>query len=255
MRCASWNVNGLRAILKRGFPDWLRGSRHELVLVQETKVLPDAVPDGLREIGRHRLRLFAAERAGYSGVGIYYREEPDEWIEGFGEPAFDAEGRLLMARYGRVLVGSVYFPNSQAEGARLDYRLAFGEGLRGFLRSQRRRRRHVVLGGDFNVAHEEIDLARPAQNVKNPGFLPEERAWMTEFLADGYVDSWRAEHPDEVGYSWWSYRHAARQKGIGWRLDYFCVDRSLWPRVRRTGILSDAEGSDHCPIQLWFDVP
>jgi exodeoxyribonuclease-3 len=253
MRIACWNVNGLRAIADKGFDAWLRTSGFDLVLLQETKVLPNQVDRSLEQIGEHRLRLFAAERPGYSGVGIYHRREPDEWIEGLGEPAFDGEGRLLAARYGEVLVCSAYFPNSQAEGARLGYRLAFGDALRRFLRAQRRRGRHVVLGGDFNVAHEEIDLARPKQNTKNPGFLPEERQWMTAFLADGFVDTWRRQHPGEVGYSWWSYRSGARQKNIGWRLDYLCVDEGLWPRVRATGIQAGVEGSDHCPVTVELD--
>jgi exodeoxyribonuclease-3 len=250
MKIACWNVNGLRAVFDKGFDAWLRHADADLVLLQETKVRPQQLPEPLERIGAHRLRLFAAERPGYSGVGIYHREEPDEWIEGLGDPEFDDEGRFLGARYGDLLVVSAYFPNSQAEGARLDYRLRFGDAVRKFLRGQRRSGRHVVLGGDFNVAHQEIDLARPKQNTKNPGFLPEERAWMTAFLGEGYVDTWRHQHPGEVGYSWWSYRSGARQKNIGWRLDYLCIDEGLAPRVRGTGIEAGVEGSDHCPVRL-----
>lgn len=252
MRCASWNVNGLRSIGRKGLGDWLIAARPDLLLVQETKVAAAAVPDALARIGDHRLQLFPARRPGYSGVGIYYLDEPDDWIEGLGEPSFDDEGRALFARYGDLLVGSLYFPNSQAQGARLEYRLAYGEALRAFLRGQRRKRRHIVLGGDFNVAHQPIDLARPKPNEKNPGYLPEERAWMTAFLADGYVDTWRQAHPDEVGYSWWSMRSGARQRGIGWRIDYLCVDQALLPRVGDSRILADVPGSDHCPV--WLEI-
>lgn len=254
MRCASWNVNGLRACCKRGFTDWLGSAGVDLALVQETKCHEDALPDELRVVGDHRLRLHHAVKPGYSGVGIYHRDEPDEWIEGLGEPAFDDEGRFLAARYGRSLIASVYFPNSRPLGARLDYRLAFGQHLRDRLRAWRRRRWNVLLGGDFNVAHEEIDIARPKQNEKNPGFLPAEREWMTAFLKDGYVDTWRAEHPGEVGYTWWTQRFpSARAKNLGWRLDYFCADRSLAPRVRNSVIRQEVLGSDHCPILLEFD--
>ncbi len=163
---------------------------------------------------------------------------------------------MLFARYGKVLIGSIYFPNSQQKGKRLDHRLAFGATLRKFLAAQRRKRRHIVLGGDFNVAHEEIDIARPKQNVDNAGFLPEERDWMSRFLDSGYVDAWRRLHPDETDvYSWWSYRFSAREKNIGWRLDYFCVDEGLWPRVEDARILTAVEGSDHCPVTLEFELP
>jgi exodeoxyribonuclease-3 len=145
----------------------------------------------------------------------------------------------------------VYFPNSQAEGKRIDYRLKFGAELRVFLGGLREQGHHVVLGGDYNVAHEPIDLARPKSNEKNPGYLPAERQWMSEFLAAGYIDTWRRQNPERADvYSWWSYRFAARGKNIGWRLDYVCVDESLYPRVGPARVLTDVMGSDHCPVGL-----
>lgn len=250
MRILSWNVNGIRAIAGKGFADWLRGSGADVVLLQETKAKPEQVPDELQDFEGRILRVHAAERPGYSGVAIYARTEPDEWITGVGDSTYDVEGRALFARFGDLVVGSAYFPNSQAKGVRIEYRLGYGAAMRAFLDRQRELGRHVVLGGDYNVAHEEIDLARPKQNVDNPGFLPAEREWMSGFLEGGYVDTWRRCHPGEVGYSWWSYRGGSRARNVGWRLDYLCVDEDLWPRVRAADIQADVHGSDHCPVGL-----
>ncbi|MBI5849481.1 MAG: exodeoxyribonuclease III [Planctomycetes bacterium] len=253
MRCVSWNVNGLRAVAGKGFVDWLASTAPDLCCVQETKALPSDLPPALSEPVGYRLRLHPAIKKGYSGVGIYVRDEPDEWFEGLGDARFDDEGRFLAARYGKVLVASVYFPNSQEKGARIEYRLAFGDALCAFLAAQRRKKRHIVLGGDFNVAHEELDLARPKDNSGNPGFLPQERAWMSAFLAGGHADVWRERNPSTVGYSWWSMRTNARAKNIGWRLDYFCVDRAFAPRVTEASISPEILGSDHCPVTIGFD--
>ncbi len=253
MRCAAWNVNGLRAVAGKGFVEWLQTTAPDVCCLQETKALPSDLPLALREPKGYRLRLHPGIKKGYSGVGLYVRDEPDEWFEGLGDRRFDDEGRFLAARYGDVIVASAYFPNSQEKGARIEYRLAFGDAVRAFFAAQRRQARHVVLGGDYNVAHEEIDLARPKENVGNPGFLPAERTWMSAFLADGHVDVWRARNPSTVGYSWWSMRTNARARNIGWRLDYFCVDERFWPRVEDAAILPEVTGSDHCPVTIAFD--
>ncbi|MCA8954645.1 MAG: exodeoxyribonuclease III [Planctomycetes bacterium] len=254
MHVISWNVNGLRALHgKGGFLPVLRELAPDVLLLQETKTHLGALPGDLQDVPGYHLRMHSAQRNGYSGVAIYCREEPDEWCVGLGDDAFDSEGRVLGARFGDRWVVSAYFPNSQAEGARLAYRLAFGEALLAWLQDRQGGGHHVVLGGDFNVAHRPIDLARPKANEKNPGYLPAEREWMTEFLASGYVDTWRRMHPElaEV-YSWWSYRYAARDKNIGWRLDYLCVDEPLWPRVEETAIHTEVRGSDHCPVGIRF---
>ena len=254
MHLISWNVNGLRALhRKAGLVPFLEAHTPDVLMLQETKAGIEDLPDELKGVDGYQVRLFSATRKGYSGTGVYTRYDPDEWIEGIGDAEFDAEGRVLGARFGELVVLSAYFPNSQAAGARLPFRLKFGAALLRHLQGLRDRGLHVVLGGDFNVAHQEIDLARPKQNQNNPGFLPEERQWMSDFLAAGYVDTWRRAHPDTAEYSWWSYRFQARQKNIGWRLDYLCVDSILSARVRRTGILGQVEGSDHCPVELELD--
>ncbi len=254
-RILSWNVNGLRAAHKKGFLEWLHQEAPDVLLLQEIKGREEDFPEALREIEGYVIRFHPAKRKGYSGTAILSREEPDEWIEGLGDPCFDDEGRLLSARFGDVLVSSAYFPNSQEAGKRLPYRLGFGDALLRFYGEQQAQGRTILIGGDFNVSHQEIDLARPKQNTKNPGFLPEEREWFSAFLAKGYHDTFREEHPGQEGcYSWWSYRAGARARNVGWRLDYFCCDAALRPKVGEARILPEVLGSDHCPVGIKVDT-
>ncbi len=254
MLLASWNVNGLRAVAKKGFADWLDAFSPDVLLLQETKARKEDLPEELQSVEGYEVRYHSAEKKGYSGVALYAREEPDEWVVGVGDPELDREGRFLGARFGDLVVASAYFPNSQAEGARLEYRQQFNRAVHAYLDAQRDAGRNVALGGDYNVSHMPIDLARPKQNQRNPGYLPEEREWMTEFLESGYVDTFRRLNPELAdAYSWWSYRAGARGRNVGWRLDYFCVDEALWPRVKSAGILAEVMGSDHCPVVLELD--
>ncbi len=251
MRVLSWNVNGLRAAGRKGFVEWVEGEKPDVLALQEIKAREEDLPKKLREIEGYKACFHPAEKKGYSGVALFVREEPDEWIVGLGEEEFDLEGRFLSARYGDLVLSSAYFPNSQEGGRRLPYRLAFGAAVLRFSAKQRKEGRRVCIGGDFNVAHEEIDLARPKQNTQNPGFLPEERAWFTTFLEAGHLDSFRRRHPGEPGhYSWWSFRAGARARNVGWRLDYFCIDEGLESRVEDAAILSEVQGSDHCPVEI-----
>jgi exodeoxyribonuclease-3 len=251
----SWNVNGLRAVHKKGFLDWLHKEVPDVLLLQEIKGRKEDFPKALLEIEGYVTHFHPAKRKGYSGVAILSREEPDEWIEGLGDSNFDDEGRLLSARFGDVLISSAYFPNSQEAGKRLPYRLGYGDALLDFNRSQQGKGRKVLIGGDFNVSHQEIDLARPKQNTKNPGFLPQERAWFSSFLEAGYHDIFREENPGKEGcYSWWSYRAGARSRNVGWRLDYFCCDAALRPKVGEALILPEVLGSDHCPVAIKVDT-
>jgi exodeoxyribonuclease-3 len=256
LRLVSWNVNGLRAVFKKGLFDWLDETDPDVVLFQETKAYPAGMPADLVDVPGWFVAYESAKRKGYSGVGIWTRFEPDEWIRGIGDEQFDDEGRLIGARFGNVVVCSIYFPNSAAKTARLDYKLAFNAAIEHFSARQRELGRHVILAGDFNVAHQDIDIARPKENQGSPGFLPEEREWFGSFLDSGFKDTWREQHPDTVdAYSWWSMRTRARERNIGWRIDYFVVDEAYWSKVRSTGIEADVEGSDHCPVTLVVDNP
>lgn len=258
-RIASWNVNGIRAAADKGFFDWMAGESADVVCVQETKADPSQLAKDFfsaRDGEGRPYQAFwsSAKRRGYSGVAIYAREAPTA-VRTLGVAEFDDEGRYLEADYGKLAIVSAYFPNSQEAGARLDYKLRFCEAVRARCEAIVADGRHVVVAGDYNIAHEPIDLTYPKANEGNPGYLPEERAWMSRFLASGYVDTFRSLHPGEPGhYSWWSYRMRAREKDIGWRLDYHCVDEALAPAVAGASIRKAVLGSDHCPVLLDLDI-
>jgi len=251
MRLATWNVNGLRAIAGKNLQTAIDEIDPDVLLLQETKVSLDALPDALREPKSFLARYGEGHRKGYSGVAIWTRFEPDEWIDGLGDARFDAEGRAVSARFADLVVTSAYFPNSQDSGARLDFKLAFNAAVERFLTEQRDKGRRVVIGGDFNVAHADIDIARPEQHRLSPGFLPQEREWFTRFLGLGYRDVWREQHREVRDvYSWWEMRTLARQRNLGWRIDYFCVDEASFADVRASDVLMHVDGSDHCPVTL-----
>lgn len=245
----SWNVNGIRAVEKKGFLDWLQSENPDILCVQETKARPEQLSEQLRSPEGYRTYFSSAKRPGYSGVALFSKKEPDE-VTNFGLPEFDEEGRVLTARFGDLHVISAYFPNSQEAGARLDYKLAFCEAMLDYCNAKVASGQHIVLCGDYNIAHTPIDLANPKANEKNPGYLPEERAFMTKFLENGYIDCFRKFCSEGGKYSWWSYRFRAREKNIGWRIDYTCVNKALDERVKSASILDSVFGSDHCPVKL-----
>ena len=256
MRITSWNVNGLRAVAKKGFFEWLDRDDPDVLLLQETKAHPASLPHELAEPENWFVRYESAVKKGYSGTGIWSRYEPDEWIEGLGDSRFDDEGRVVGARFGDLVVLSTYFPNSQAAGKRIDYKTAFNETIERWSCAQVEQGRHVLIGGDFNVAHCEIDLARPKENENSAGYLPAEREWFGQFLENGFVDTWRRHNPEARDvYSWWSMRTRARERNLGWRIDYFVCDEGFWPHVRATDIHAAVVGSDHCPVRIEVDPP
>lgn len=245
----SWNVNGIRAVEKKGFFPWLEKESPDVLCLQETKARPEQLSEAMRNPDGYHVYFSSAKRPGYSGVALFSKTEPDE-ITNFGLPAFDDEGRVLVARFGNINVISAYFPNSQEAGARLPYKLAFCEAMLNYCNAKVAAGQHIVLCGDYNIAHKPIDLANPKANEGNPGYLPEERDFMTRLLDAGYVDCFRLFCAEPGQYSWWSYRFSARAKNIGWRIDYTCVNTGLKPRVQSAQILSDVQGSDHCPVKL-----
>jgi exodeoxyribonuclease III len=247
----SWNVNGIRAVGKKGFVDIVRELSPDIFAVQETKAQPDQLSNDLLEIDGYTSYWHSSVRKGYSGVAVYTRTDPIEVIYGLGDERFDSEGRVLSLEFENFYLINAYFPNAQHGLKRLRYKLEFNRALHGFVVSLAKKK-SAVLCGDFNVAHKAIDLKNPESNKKNPGFTPEERAWMDSFTQAGFVDTFRKFDPGPENYTWWSYRFNARARNIGWRIDYFCVDPDSDARVLGAEILKDILGSDHCPIQLEF---
>lgn len=245
----SWNVNGIRAVAKKGFHDWFQSESPDMLCLQETKAHPDQLDTSLLEVPGYHSYWASAEKKGYSGVAVYSKNEPLN-VSFLGNDNFDREGRVLEVDCGDFVVLNCYFPNSQAAGARLDYKLAFCHGILARCDELRAAGKNIVLCGDYNIAHKPIDLKNPKSNEKNPGYLPEERAWMDIFTGKGYVDTFRMFNQDPGHYTWWSYRFRAREKDIGWRIDYHCVNPEFQDRVESSTILKDVMGSDHCPLKL-----
>ena len=252
----SWNVNGLRACTKKGFLDWLGRTRPDIAALQEVRALPEQLPPEVREPEGYHAYWNPAGKKGYSGVGLLCREEPlSVEPDGLGDPELDAEGRMLVSDHGPFLLYNIYFPNGGRDLSRVPFKLRFSEAVLEHAERRRAEGRAVIICGDVNTAHREIDLARPKENEKNTGFLPEERAWVSRVLDHGWVDIFRLRHPDATGeYTWWSNWGRARERNIGWRIDYFLITPELVDRVVDVRHHPEVMGSDHCPIELVLDL-
>ena len=250
MKFVSWNVNGLRAVAGKGFADIFTGFDADFVCLQETKLQEGQID---MEFLGYQSYWNYAEKKGYSGTAVYTRHTPLSVRYGFGISEHDTEGRVITLEYGSFFLVCAYVPNSQDGLRRLDYRMQWEDALRAHLTALDKTK-PVIYCGDLNVAHEEIDLKNPATNHLNAGFSDEERAKFTELLAAGFTDSWRYQHPEEVKYSWWSYRMNARERNAGWRIDYFVVSNRLAEKIVATDIRNDIFGSDHCPVELELAV-
>jgi len=250
MKLISWNVNGLRAVLGKGFLDSFNALDADIFCLQETKLQEGQVD--LPLTGYHQYWNYA-EKKGYSGTAVFCRREPLSVRRGIGVEEHDHEGRVLTLEFDDFYLVCCYTPNSQDGLKRLDYRMRWEDDFRAYLKGLEASK-PVVLCGDLNVAHEEIDIKNPKTNRMNAGFTDQEREKMTALLASGFVDTFRALHPDETGaYSWWSYRFHARENNAGWRIDYFIVSEALRPRIQSASIHSEIFGSDHCPVELALD--
>lgn len=247
----SWNVNGIRALEKKGFVRVVQMLDPDILAVQETKAHPRQLSPEIRQIPGYHSFWHSAVRPGYSGVAVYAKNEPLAVIEGIGVEEFDCEGRVITLEYDDFFLVNAYFPNAQHGLPRIDFKLAFNSALHRFVEDLAKQK-SVVVCGDFNVAHKAIDLKNPKENEQNPGYSLPERQWMDEFIGAGYVDTFRVFNQEPEQYSWWSYRFNARARNIGWRIDYFCVDPSSRARIKDARILSDVMGSDHCPVTLVF---
>ena len=252
MKLHSWNVNGIRAAQKKGFEDYVVAEKPDLLLVQETKAHPDQV-EFSSALDDWHVYWNSAEKKGYSGVAVFSREEPLEVSTGIGMTEHDTEGRVLTLEFPDFFLISVYTPNAQDGLRRIEYRQQWDRDFLHYVRKLEESK-PVIFGGDLNVAHNEIDLARPKENRKNAGFSDEERAGFDQIVKAGYIDSFRHFHPEEPGhYSWWSFRGGARARNVGWRIDYFCVSPKLQDRMTSARIHPDILGSDHCPVELLLD--
>jgi exodeoxyribonuclease-3 len=250
MKITTWNVNGIRAALGKGLKEWVLSEFADVVCLQEIKANADKLSAEQKEFPGYEIIWNPADKAGYSGVATFYQPKPIGVTLGLGASHFDVEGRVICTRYPDFLLYNIYFPNGQRGKERLDYKLDFYARLLNICDNLIASGENIILTGDFNTAHMPIDLRNPKENVNTSGFMPEERVWVDRYLEHGLVDIFRRLYPERVQYTWWTYRLAARQRNIGWRIDYFLVSEKLVPRVRDVVIHEKVPGSDHCPVTL-----
>jgi exodeoxyribonuclease-3 len=250
MRIISWNVNGIRAVWKKGFPEWLTKENPDILCLQETKAQPEQLTEEVMAYNNYKTYFFSAEKKGYSGVAIYSRQEPLKVSSGFDNPHFDQEGRVLEVEYDNFILYNAYFPNGGRGPDRVKYKLEFYEHLFNRAEEQRKRKKNIIVVGDYNTAHKEIDLARPGPNSKVTGFLPEERAWIDKIIGMGYIDIFREYNKEPAQYTYWDQITRARERNTGWRIDYFMISKEMRDMVTNATIAMQVMGSDHCPIEL-----
>lgn len=250
----SWNINGIRAIDRKNALDWFLEEKPEILCVQETKAQEEQVPDKLRLVDGYHTYFESAERKGYSGVGLYSRDEPKKIETKIGIEEFDREGRIISADFGKFILFNVYFPNGKASKERLEYKLGFYDAFLSHINALKDKGKKLIICGDVNTAHKEIDLARPKDNEKVSGFLPIERAWIDKLLESGYIDTLREFDTRPELYTWWDYKTRARERNVGWRIDYFFVSDNLKKHLNSAFIRSELEGSDHCPLGIEIKI-
>ena len=250
MKLFSWNVNGVRAIEKKGLLDWLASESPDVLCIQETKAKFEQLPDSLQNLDGYFSYWHSADKLGYSGVATFSKKEPLHVQYGLGIDKYDKEGRVLITEFDNFLLYNIYFPNGQKDEIRLHYKLDFYDDLLEILDDQVASGNNVIVAGDWNTAHKEIDLANPKANANYSGFLPVERAQLDTYVDHGYVDSFRLFHDEPDRYSWWTYRFGARQRNIGWRIDYFFTNQEFADNISDADIHEDVMGSDHCPVSI-----
>lgn len=251
-RLFSWNVNGIRAAEKKGIIDWVKKTKPTVLAIQETKAEANQLSDSLRNIPGYTSYFNASKRRkGYSGTGIYTKEKPLDIVFGMGKQKFDQEGRLITAYYKNFVLVNCYFPNGGMGPERLQFKLEYYDAFLKYINSLRKKGNKVIFCGDVNTAHTEIDLARPKQNEKNTGFLPEEKAWLDKVVKNNWIDTFRHFYPTKKeAYSYWDMKSRARDRNVGWRIDYFFADKALVKKLTGAKIHSKVLGSDHCPVSI-----
>lgn len=246
----SWNVNGIRAVVKKGFLEWVDQVSLDVLCLQETKAYPDQVPPHVAQLDGYHATWNPAQRKGYSGVVTFSKKKPKSVHLGMGIERFDVEGRYIRLEFPKFDLLNIYFPNGTSGEERLQYKLDYYDAFLAHCEALRAEGKELVICGDVNTAHKAIDLKNPKPNEKNSGFLPIEREWMDKFIDHGYVDTFRQFNQEPDQYSWWTYRANARERNIGWRIDYFFVTEGLIKRVKNAFITPEVIGSDHCPVGL-----
>lgn len=253
MKMISWNVNGVRACAKKGLQDFLKQEKPDIFCIQETKAHIEQVEESLKKLGYDHSYWSSAVRKGYSGVATYCLEEPKEIKIGWGQTEYESEGRIVWTKHPHFDLYNIYFPNGGSGEPRHLFKQQFLKDLNVHLKKELAKKKNIVVVGDYNVAHTEIDVHDPVRLSKESGFLPEEREWFKSFLTLGFVDTFRHFHPDAKDrYSWWSYRELARISNRGWRIDYICISQGLLKNLKSADILDQVEGSDHCPVVAEF---
>jgi exodeoxyribonuclease-3 len=254
MRIVSYNLNGIRSAISKGFLDWLRQEQFDIVCVQETKARREDLPaNTLEDLGYH-VYWHPAVKKGYSGVAIFSKQPADRVVEGCNMEPYDHEGRVLRADFGGLTLLNCYFPSGTMGEVRQAFKMRFLEDFYQWVEQLRRERPCLIIVGDYNIAHQEMDIHDPKRNQRSTGFLPEERAWMSKWLSNGLVDAFRYKNPDQVEYSWWSFRPGVRARNLGWRIDYQCLTEDLCPKIVHVAHLSDIVHSDHCPVLMEIDL-
>ncbi|MGM0569056.1 MAG: exodeoxyribonuclease III [Elusimicrobiota bacterium] len=254
IKIVSWNVNGIRAAVRKNIMDWVNEDNPDIICFQETRADESQMPSQIMNANSYRKYFSNHEfKKGYSGTALLSKREPENISRGIGIKEFDSEGRFLIARYDKFTLFNVYFPNGKSSPERLDYKLSFYEAFLDYIEKLRSRGRPIIFTGDLNTAHKEIDLARPRQNSHISGFLPVERRWIDKVIEKGYIDTFRIFNKEPGNYTWWSMRSRARERNVGWRLDYFFVSPDLKPYIKNSEIYPRVKGSDHCPVALTLD--
>jgi exodeoxyribonuclease III len=254
IKLVSWNVNGIRAVQNKGFQEWFKNESPDILCLQETKARPEQLDDTLTSPNGYHVYWNYPEKKGYAGVAVYTREKPQDVKYDLGKAGLDIEGRSLALDYEAFILMNIYFPNGGMGNKRVPYKMEFYDLFLNYADALVKNGKKLVLCGDLNTAHKEMDLARPKENVKNTGFLPEERAWMDKLVAHGYVDTFRHFHQEPQQYTYWDMKTGARARNVGWRIDYFFVSENLERSVTSAFIQPSVTGSDHCPIGITLKV-
>ncbi len=254
LKIYSWNVNGIRAASQKGFIEWFRDSDADILCLQEIKAQPEQLDDSLLNPDSYLSHWNPAQKKGYSGVVTFSKKSPLSVKNGIGNDKFDDEGRVIESEYENFTLFNIYFPNGRRDLSRVDYKLEFCDLVLDRCETLKAEGKNLIICGDYNTAHKEIDLKNPKANQKTTGFLPEERAWIDKFIEHGYIDTFREFDKESEKYTWWSYRFSARDKNVGWRIDYFFINKEFLPSLKNAFILPEVKGSDHCPLGIEIDI-